>query len=336
MMSRRDKAYVWRRIGIALVLLGCATLIVSASNPNTPEGFLIIAHRGASGHEPENTMAAFEEAERLGSDFIEFDVQLSKDKELVVIHDDTVDRTTDHQGAVDDYTLDELENMDAPAGKGTSQAEKEETETDKEEDGTGKDKETEKDMKKEKENEIDKEKDKDKEKEKEKEKIVSLEEVLDRFAGKMAMLIEIKDSKLYPGIEEQVAEVIRSYEKRLAAAGLGGHKSIVDLAERKNSMGIVIQSYDFESTRLMHNLLPNVPIAALVHEDKHPLSDATLDALTSFSAYIHYPKELLDKQTVERIHARGRKVIAWTIQNDEDMVKMKKLGVDGVITDYPG
>ncbi|CAM4521688.1 glycerophosphoryl diester phosphodiesterase [Paenibacillus endophyticus] len=322
MMSGRDKAYVWRRIGIVLVLLGCATLIVSASNPNTPEGFLIIAHRGASGHEPENTMAAFEEAERLGSDFIEFDVQLSKDKELVVIHDDTVDRTTDHQGAVDDYTLDELENMDAPAGKSSSHAEKEETGTDKDEDGTGKDKE--------------KDKEPEKDKEEEKEKIVSLEEVLDRFAGKMAMLIEIKDSKLYPGIEEQVAQVIRSYEKRLAAAGLGGHKSIVDLAERKNSMGIVIQSYDFESTRLMHNLLPNVPIAALVHEDKHPLPDATLDALTSFSAYIHYPKELLDKQTVERIHERGRKVIAWTIQNDEDMVKMKKLGVDGVITDYPG
>ncbi|WP_138756189.1 glycerophosphodiester phosphodiesterase [Paenibacillus sinopodophylli] len=292
MMNRRDKAYIWRRMGILLVLLGCATLIVSASNPNTPEGFLIIAHRGASGHEPENTMAAFEEAERLGSDFIEFDVQFSKDKELVVIHDDTVDRTTDHQGDVDDYTLDELERMDAPAGNGESQAEKE--------------------------------------------KIVSLEEVLDRFAGKMAMLIEIKDSKRYPGIEEQVAEVVNEYERRLDTSGFAGQRAMTGGMERKNSAGIIIQSYDFESTRLMHNLLPNVPIAALIHEDKHPLTDATLDALVSFSAYIHYPKELLDEQIVERIHERGRKVIAWTIQNDEDMVKMKKLGVDGVITDYPG
>ncbi|MEV5029589.1 glycerophosphodiester phosphodiesterase [Paenibacillus sp. LPE1-1-1.1] len=290
-MGRPNKAYVWRRAGLLLVILLCVTFIVSASNPNSPEGFLIIAHRGASGHEAENTMAAFEEAERLGSDFIEFDVQLSKDRKLVVIHDDKVDRTTKHTGDVDDYTLGELEDMDA--GKSTSSDKKDE-------------------------------------------KILPLQDVMDRFAGKMAMLIEIKDSKLYPGIEEQVAEVVRRYEQRLNSTDLKGTRHLKGIGGVENSVGIVIQSYDFESTRLIHNLLPNIPVAALIHEDQHPLSDDTLDALASFTAYIHYPKELLDEQIVQRIHDRNRKVIAWTIQNDEDMERMKELGVDGVITDFPG
>ena len=52
------------------------------------------AHRGASGYAPENTMAAFEKAVEMGADGIELDVQLTKDGELVVIHDETIDRVS--------------------------------------------------------------------------------------------------------------------------------------------------------------------------------------------------------------------------------------------------
>ncbi|MDE1455058.1 glycerophosphodiester phosphodiesterase family protein, partial [Bacillus paralicheniformis] len=58
----------------------------------------IIAHRGASAYAPENTFAAFEKAVELGADFIELDVQLTKDGRLAVIHDDKVDRTTNGTG----------------------------------------------------------------------------------------------------------------------------------------------------------------------------------------------------------------------------------------------
>lgn len=68
----------------------------------------IWAHRGASGYAPENTMPAFLLALEMGADGIELDVQMTKDKRLVVIHDERIDRTSDGTGFVRDYTLDEL------------------------------------------------------------------------------------------------------------------------------------------------------------------------------------------------------------------------------------
>ena len=69
---------------------------------------LIWAHRGASGHAPENTIEAFLLAAALGADGVELDVQFTKDRHVVVIHDEKIDRTSDGQGYVCDYTLEEL------------------------------------------------------------------------------------------------------------------------------------------------------------------------------------------------------------------------------------
>jgi glycerophosphoryl diester phosphodiesterase len=80
---------------------------------------LVIAHRGFSGGAPENTLAAFKKAIDLGVDMIELDVLLSKDGQIVVIHDDTLNRTTNGKGRVTDYTLDELKQLDAGSWFGT-------------------------------------------------------------------------------------------------------------------------------------------------------------------------------------------------------------------------
>jgi glycerophosphoryl diester phosphodiesterase len=74
---------------------------------------LVIAHRGASGHAPENTLAAFKRATALGAAFIETDLQLSRDSRFVAIHDDTVNRTTNGQGKVHDLSLADLRRLDA-------------------------------------------------------------------------------------------------------------------------------------------------------------------------------------------------------------------------------
>ncbi|RIW33628.1 glycerophosphodiester phosphodiesterase [Bacillus salacetis] len=74
---------------------------------------LVFAHRGSAGTHPENTMEAFKEGERVGADGIELDVQLSKDGEVVVIHDETVDRTTNGKGFIKDLTLKEIRKLDA-------------------------------------------------------------------------------------------------------------------------------------------------------------------------------------------------------------------------------
>jgi glycerophosphoryl diester phosphodiesterase len=73
----------------------------------------VIAHRGYSAKFPENTMKAFIEAENANADGIELDVQLSKDGEVVVIHDEKLNRTTNGRGYVKDFTLEELKKLDA-------------------------------------------------------------------------------------------------------------------------------------------------------------------------------------------------------------------------------
>ncbi|MCK4605545.1 MAG: glycerophosphodiester phosphodiesterase, partial [Deltaproteobacteria bacterium] len=69
---------------------------------------MIIGHRGAAALEPENTLLSIERAMDIGVDAVEIDVHLSKDKELVVIHDATVDRTTNGTGPVSSYTVQEI------------------------------------------------------------------------------------------------------------------------------------------------------------------------------------------------------------------------------------
>jgi glycerophosphoryl diester phosphodiesterase len=74
---------------------------------------IIFAHRGASAHSPENTLAAFELAIRQGTDGIELDAMLCADGNVVVFHDNTVDRTTDGVGTVKELSLEALKELDA-------------------------------------------------------------------------------------------------------------------------------------------------------------------------------------------------------------------------------
>jgi len=102
---------------LAVAQLGAIVSIAYADSPQLPERG-ICAHRGASHTHPENTLAAFHEALRLGAHMIEFDVRRTRDGELVLMHDRTVNRTTDGKGAVANLTLAELRELDAGSWKG--------------------------------------------------------------------------------------------------------------------------------------------------------------------------------------------------------------------------
>ena len=100
-------------------LFGWAAVTARSSEPHgffssAPDPW-VIAHRGGAGLRPENTLIAFEHASHLGVDVLEFDIHRSRDGALVVIHDTTVDRTTDGHGAVAELTIDELKRLDAGA-----------------------------------------------------------------------------------------------------------------------------------------------------------------------------------------------------------------------------
>jgi glycerophosphoryl diester phosphodiesterase len=105
-----------------LLLIGGVMLLLAliskpASTPALLEDLgqrpLVIAHRGGMGLWPENTLFAFERATALGVDMLEMDLQLSQDARLVLIHDDTLERTTNGQGEVAHFSLAELQALDA-------------------------------------------------------------------------------------------------------------------------------------------------------------------------------------------------------------------------------
>src|SRR3954468_3765636 len=150
----------------------------------------IVAHRGASGYAPENTIAAFDKAVEMNADYIEIDVQRSQDGKLVVIHDQTVDRTTNGTGNVKDLTFQQLNRLDAGSWKGIQ--------------FTG-------------------------------EKIPAFEEILDRYYGKIGILIELKSPELYPRIEEQVVRVFK--ERHL---------------DQPQNGKIIIQSFNHDSMKKMN------------------------------------------------------------------------------------
>lgn len=114
----------WRSFSRLAVLLIGITLLAGLSPGQAvaittdPDGykhskFINVAHRGASGYAPENTMAAFDKAAWMRADYFELDVQRSKDGRLVIMHDTKVDRTTDGTGYVKDLTLAQLKQLDA-------------------------------------------------------------------------------------------------------------------------------------------------------------------------------------------------------------------------------
>lgn len=103
----------------SLLLIGCSedepfeAIKMDDSALLSQQNILNIAHRGASGHSPEHTITAYEKGEEMQADYIEIDLQLTKDGQLIAMHDDTVARTTNGKGEVQQLTLDEIIDLDA-------------------------------------------------------------------------------------------------------------------------------------------------------------------------------------------------------------------------------
>lgn len=231
-----------------------------------------VAHRGASGYAPENTISAFDKAVEMKADYIEIDVQRSKDGELVVIHDTSVDRTTDGTGKVGALTFEQLRNLDAGSWKG--------------EQFTG-------------------------------EKIPTFDEILERYHGKIGILIELKAPELYPGIEESIAQELK--ERNL---------------DKPQNEKIIIQSFNFESMKKMNDLLPIVPIGVLTSSKL----DTTPLALQEFSTYADYFNPsygIVTTDLVNHVHSLGMKISSWTVRSPESAEFLFDMGVDAIITDYP-
>lgn len=136
--------------------------------------FHIIAHRGASAYAPENTMAAFRRAAEIGAPEVETDVGYTKDRQLLLFHDNTLERTTNGAGLPEDYTLAELKQLDAGSWWDPAKPQKPALSWDKDYAG---------------------------------EKLITLQEMLDEFGDRFIYHIEIK--KPAPGLVPDVINAVR-------------------------------------------------------------------------------------------------------------------------------
>lgn len=240
---------------------------------------LVIAHRGASGHAPENTLAAVRKGLAQQADLIEVDLHLSADGEVVVIHDATLERTTDGQGAVSEHSLAALQGLDAGSWFDTAFA------------GEG---------------------------------IPTLQEVMQAVDGQATLLLEIKwgaDGSLYEGIEEKVIAQVDSFQAQ---------------------KWVIVQSFRTEVIRRIHELAPDLPVHKLIIGNL-PMLPIHHDGHFQLSSAFAYPyvqainpsHQLLTQKFVNVAHQKGFQVFSYTVNKPEEMHRLMKLGVDGIITNYP-
>ena len=134
-----------------------------------------VSHRGASAYAPEHTIAAYDKGEKMHGDYIEVDLQMTKDGHLIAMHDVTLDRTTDGTGSVKDYTLNEIKQLDA----GSWFNEKYPYASKAEYEGL---------------------------------KVPTLEEVFKKFGKNNSYYIETKSPDVYPGMEKELLRLVEKYQ----------------------------------------------------------------------------------------------------------------------------
>lgn len=173
---------IFRNIMMSAALFGAGAGMVGqvqaagTSHPAlTDSKILNVAHRGASGYAPEHTLLSYELGEAMKGDYIEIDLQMTKDGELIAMHDETLDRTTNGTGLVKDYTLEEIKQLDA----GSWFNEKYPSYAKEEYAGL---------------------------------KVPTLEEIFRKFGSGERYYIETKSPEVYPGMEEKLLKVLKEYK----------------------------------------------------------------------------------------------------------------------------
>ncbi|MDR4494856.1 MAG: glycerophosphodiester phosphodiesterase [Nitrospirales bacterium] len=216
---------------------------------------LRIGHRGAAGYVPENTLASLELAVKLGVDLVEFDVRRSADGSLVLLHDQTVDRTTNGHGEVETLPLRVLRDLDAGRG----------------------------------------------------ERIPLLEEALTCLSGRAGAMIELKAE----GIAAEVCAIVKE----------NGFQSPVIYASFIHE----------ELLGVKNSMVDALTLALIENAPKHP----TAFARDAQATHAGLALDIVTPVLVRALQEIGVKVFVYTVDELEDIARMKRLGVDGIISNFP-
>jgi len=221
---------------------------------------LTIGHRGAMGHETENTLASIQKALDLNVDMIEIDVFKITSGEIVVFHDEKIDRLTNGSGDIESLDLESLKNLTVEGNH----------------------------------------------------KIPLLSEVLDVINHKVPLNIELKGA----GTSEGVIDIINSYMENKGW-------TLDDF---------LISSFNWEELKNMRLINKNIKIAVLT--ESNPL-DAIAIAKDIKAVAVNPNYLSLTKENISEIKSQGFKIFTWTVNDAEQISKLRELGVDGIFTNYP-
>ncbi|MCL7931061.1 glycerophosphodiester phosphodiesterase [Halomonas llamarensis] len=266
------------------------------------QSFQVIAHRGASGHAPESTMAAYELAHEWGADYLELDVQITADGELVVFHDDTIDRTSDGKGEINDYTLEELKALDT----GTWFNEENPDSADTAFEGA---------------------------------QILTLDELFDHFGHDARYYIETKSPQLNPGLEEALVETLEEYDMVESGRVLVQsfeQDSLLKVQELNDDVPLIQLVWYYPSEEDDSHLLEWTNVTPGPSE----ITDADFQAVADYAAGIgtnvtYDGEDVSDADFIRQAQENGLPVHVYTINEREEMQRLLDWGVNGIFTNHP-
>jgi len=250
------------------------TDIQTSKAVQSTDDFGSIAHRGFSSQAPENTSAAFDLAIENEFYYIETDVQLTADNIPVIIHDDTVDRTSNGKGKVSEKTLSDIKKLDF--GSWFSPKFKDQ-------------------------------------------KILTLSELLKNYNNKIHLVLELKSQQ--SELCKQIAALIEneSWDK------IAGNPMT-------QIPGLTIISFHLEQILRSIELMPVVRHGWLVGE----LTDTDIDIASKLGIQGIFPNaKLVSEHSISYAKEKGLFVAVWGIQNAEEVVMLKKIGISAVTSDWP-
>ncbi|MFT4107323.1 MAG: glycerophosphodiester phosphodiesterase [Lacrimispora sp.] len=266
------KKYANRRMAVAVMAASAAISLVSlfyaVRNGSVITGDIleeiqITAHRGSSKSAPENTLAAMAKAVEELADFVEIDVQETKDGVVVLGHDTTLKRVSGVNRPISSYTFEELKGLEA--GSWFSSEFKGEP-------------------------------------------IPSLEEIMEYCKGRININIELKNLGSESLLPDKVAELIGKYQMKEQC---------------------VVTSSRFSYLDRIRELDPDIRTGYIVSAAYgNYYSSDTIDFISLRSSFV-------TERMVEAAHEKGKAVHAWTVNTKSELERMKMLGVDNIITDYP-
>jgi glycerophosphoryl diester phosphodiesterase len=293
-------------VSILFILLSgmsISSIVERQNSPLGPEGFDIQGHRGCRGLMPENTVAAMIRALDLGVTTLEMDVVVSKDNKVVVSHEPWLgaeittkpDGTFIKPGEAMQYNIYQMNYEEV---KKYDVGMKPNPRFPKQE----------------------------------KIKAIKplLSDLLDSVAESMKVRrrpfpyfnIETKclpagDGKFHPKPEEFV-ELLMAVIK-----------------EKQIEERVIIQSFDFRTLKYVHDKYPAIKTAMLIEDSDEDDFDGQLKRLGYIPQYYSPNFDMVDDKLIKQCHDNGMKIIPWTVNDEKQFRKLKKMGVDGIITDFP-